>query len=146
MTRRIQIIIASVGLSVLVPIIDAQPVRAASVTTKKAGPKVELYSGAAKDDGGTKVKYFRSTEREQHFFAKLNKLERGVKVVWVFTAVKTAAGNNVKIAEAEASGLVANYVTGNLTLPRDFPIGTYRADLFVGGKLTSSLLYEVRSK
>ena len=44
-----------------------------------------------------------------------------------------------------ASSLVANQVTGNVSLPNDWPIGTYRAELFVDGKATARRDYVVTS-
>ena len=64
-----------------------------------------------------------------------------VKFVWI--GVETAGQPpNVKIKEAEATGS-DNVYTANLSLPRPWPTGKYRVDLYIDGKLRNSADFTV---
>lgn len=100
-----------------------------------AAPTVKSIELLKDDAGkpGAAVPYFKPSDRVMHFKAQLESLQGSTKAKWVFTGLETEAGKNIKITEAEASSLIANTIDGTLKLPRDWPFGTYQAELFVNG-------------
>jgi len=79
------------------------------------------------------------SDQKFHILAKLNHIERNLKVRLVWNAVDTTAGKNIEIAAADFEGLAANQVTGEFSLPRDWPVGAYRLDIFLNGVLTKTV-------
>jgi hypothetical protein len=67
------------------------------------------------------------------------------KVKWVFTAVDTTAGKNRQIQEVEfdATDFKGNTLTSFCELPRDWPTGKYKGDIYINGKLVKTFEYTV---
>ena len=109
--------------------------------------KIESYklmqdngSGAAGDE----VKSFKPANHVQYFTTQLSAfLKPGAKVKWIFTAVDTTAGKDVKITEADTTAVVANNLTSNLSLTKDFPVGKYKADITIDGAPLGPIEYTV---
>jgi hypothetical protein len=70
-------------------------------------------------------------------------LKVGSVVNWVFTAVDTTAGKDIKITEVNTNVTVANHLNANLSLNKDFPVGSYKADISVDGKPLGTIEYTV---
>jgi len=92
-----------------------------------------------RDDGsgepGDVVQNFTPADRKMHFEVKTSGLlSPGSKVKWVFTAVDTTEGKNLLITTVETDVLVANDLTATLTLDRDWPVGTYKADVTINSE------------
>jgi hypothetical protein len=92
-----------------------------------------------RDDGngepGDVVQSFTPADRKMHFEVKTTGLlSPGSKVKWVFAAVDTTEGKNLQITTVETDVLVANNLTATLTLDRDWPVGTYKADVTINGE------------
>ena len=103
-----------------------------------AAPGIQLLVG------GKEVSFFRPTDHTLNFRVDLSTLKLGqTKAKWRFLAVETASGDKGLIKEAETSGLVTSQVDGTLTLPRDWPYGSYKAELYLNGKLHGTYPYIV---
>lgn len=104
----------------------------------------KLFRDNGSGEPGDEVQGFKPTDHVQHFLVKMKSLKFGsVNGKWVFTGVNTAAGDNIKIAETTMNGLISNQFTGKLSLEKEWPIGIYKADLFVSDKLLTTIHYIV---
>jgi hypothetical protein len=115
----------------------------------KSGVYVESID-LARDSGGSageKVQTFRPTDNPMHFVVNLSEFESGTKIKVVLMAVSVATGeSNVKVGEIERStGSLENQMDATMTLPRNWPTGTYRVDVYVNGTLDKSREFEVES-
>jgi hypothetical protein len=105
---------------------------------------VKLMRDDGKGNPGEEVKSFHPSDRKQHFQVELSNMKMGaVEAKWIFTAVETTAGKDIKIGEFKGSGLVANVISGSVKLPRDWPTGSYKADLYLNDKLIKTIEYVV---
>ena len=103
-----------------------------------------LKSDSSGSAAGDEVKSFKPSDRAQYFDVQLNNfLKQGSKVKWVFTAVDTTAGKDVKITEVEIQVLLGNHLTSHLNLDKDFPVGTYKADITLDGRPLGTINYTV---
>ncbi len=99
-----------------------------------ADDRIEAVS-LMRDDGGKPgaiVAQFTPQDRKQHFAVKLRKLELGKNRFQArFVGVETAAGNNVEVFRTGDIGnsLIANTITAQLSLPRDWPLGRYAIEV-----------------
>ncbi len=106
--------------------------------------KVTLKRDNGSGEPGDAVDKFLPSDRIQFFEAELSSmLGPGTKVHWVFTAVDTTAGKDIKVAEADVDVLAGNKLSANVSLENDWPTGKYRADIFINGKLIKSVDYTV---
>lgn len=105
---------------------------------------VSMFRDNGSEGPGEKAEFFKPADRVLHFLVKLKSVSFGnLSFKWIFTAVNTMAGNDILVAEVESSGLIANQVTGMLSLDKDWPIGFYRADLFIKDEHVTSINYLV---
>jgi hypothetical protein len=99
------------------------------------------------DDNGSpgeEVETFAPSDRVQHFEIALDETKVGKHAFVVeFWAVETEAASDVKVTEFKSGAMVANTVTAQVSLPRDWPVGSYRLDLKMDGTLVDSYDYEV---
>jgi hypothetical protein len=88
----------------------------------------------SKDDGkgrpGVPSERFNPTDRRMHFRADLSAPFTG-QARWKFTAVATAAGNNIQLLELNGEVTAVNTLSAQMNAPRDWPIGQYRGELFL---------------
>lgn len=93
---------------------------------------------------GAEVKYFKPSDRKQHFTVKLDQLKVGsLKVHFEFVGVDTSAGKNLPVQKLDVSALVGNEAHASVSLPRDWPYGSYKMDVSIDGKLARSVPYVV---
>ena len=105
---------------------------------------IVLKRDNGKSEAGDTVDQFVATDHIQFFEAETSKLlDAGTKVKWTFTAVKTTSGNDIAVAEVTTDVLVANQLSAHVSLPRDWPVGSYKVDVFFNEKLVKTLNYEV---
>jgi hypothetical protein len=102
----------------------------------------------ARDNNGSAgehVSSFKPTDNPMHFVVGLSEFESGTKVRVVLMAVDVATGEkNVKVGEIEReTGTLENQMDATMTLPRNWPTGTYRVDVYVEGSLDKSREFEV---
>ena len=119
-------------------------------TDKAAGNEgVTIKSIVLKRDNGNSeagdtVDQFLATDRTQFFEAETSRLlDAGTKVKWSFTAVKTTSGNDILIKDVTTDVLVANQLSAHISLPRDWPVGSYKVDVYFNDNLIKTLNYEV---
>jgi hypothetical protein len=113
-------------------------------TSDLAIKSVKLMRDDGKGNSGEEVKSFRPADRKQHFQVELTATKMGsLEAKWVFTALDTTAGKNIKIFESKVTGLVGNIISGSVRLPRDWPSGSYKADLYLNDKLIKTIEYVV---
>lgn len=118
--------------------------RGGSITGKITISGVTMYRDDGSGQPGDEVTVFRPADRVMHFEATARGLKTGQQVKLVFTAVDTTAGKNIDIAEAETGKvLVADQITGQVSLTEDWPVGSYRMDIYVDGDLVYSWDYRV---
>ncbi len=133
---------------------SATPSQATQDTSSGAAPassdgavKIDSYkllqdngSGAAGDE----VKSFKASQHVQYFDVSLSGfLKPGTAVKWVYTAVDTTAGKDVKITEADVTVVIGNKLTSTLKMDQDFPVGTYKIDILTDGKPLGTINYTV---
>ncbi len=124
-------------------------------TDKAAGDKAAGNEGVTiksivlkRDNGnneaGDTVDQFLATDRTQYFEAETSRLlDAGTKVKWSFTAVKTTSGNDILIKDVTTDVLVANQLSAHISLPNDWPVGSYKVDVYFNDNLIKTLNYEV---
>jgi hypothetical protein len=97
-------------------------------------------SGAA----GVEVKRFKPGDHVQYFDIQLTGfLKSGSMAKWVFTAVDTSVGKDIKLAEMENNVLPGNHLASRLSLDRDFLPGIYKVDIYIDQKLLGTIYYTV---
>jgi hypothetical protein len=134
------------------PTQEEQAKPSATPEDKPASPaasdiKIESYK-LSQDNGsgkaGDEVKSFKPSDHVQYFDVQLTDfLKAGSVVKWVFTAVDTSAGKNLKITEVETKVVVANHLNSQLSLDKDFPTGSFKADISVDGTPIGTIDYTV---
>ncbi len=94
---------------------------------------------------GEDVDSFAPADNPMHAVVRLSSKTAGTKVRVVLIAVSAATGDkNTKVAEIEReTGVLQDELDTTFTLPRDWPVGDYRVDVFVNGKLDKSLTFRV---
>jgi hypothetical protein len=101
-----------------------------------------------KDNGsgtaGDEVQSFKASDHKEYFDMQLSDfLKTGSNVKFVLTAVDTTAGKNINITEVNTKVVVGNKLTANLSMDKDFPVGSYKVDVTVNGKPLGSIDYTV---
>ncbi len=101
-----------------------------------------------KDDGsgnaGEAVTSFSPTDHVFYTVVTLNRIETGLKVKLSWIAVDADGQTpNTVIIEKEFTGLAVNVITGNVSLPNDWPTGKYRLDIYLNDSLAKSVDFTV---
>lgn len=100
-----------------------------------------------RDDGGEPgdaVEHFTPGDRVQHFGIQLDELKVGNHNFTIeFHALETMSGDSGKITSVDAGGLIANTISAQVSLPRDWPTGWYRLDVKMDGKPIGSHRYVI---
>ena len=104
-----------------------------------------LYRDDGNGEPGEEVDYFVPSDRTMHFEVNTEGLPNGLTTKWVFTAVETTEGNDIEVASVETEETEdADQLTANLSLPNDWPTGTFKAEVYVGDELIYTIEYEVK--
>jgi hypothetical protein len=108
-----------------------------------AGPLAVQSVTLSKTEGGAAVTAFSSTDRTFYATIELNRIETGLtaKVIWL--AVDTTAGQNIEVAQKEFTSLLVNVINANIEMPRDWPIGKYKLDIYLNGSLAKTVEFPV---
>jgi ABC-type glycerol-3-phosphate transport system substrate-binding protein len=109
-----------------------------------AGPLAVQKVTFSTTEGGEAVTSFKPTDRIFYANVELNRIETGLKVKTVWTAVETSQGANVEVAQKEFSSLVANLIKAQVELPNDWPTGKYKLDIYLNGTLAKSAEFSVQ--
>jgi hypothetical protein len=95
-------------------------------------------------DAGKVVDGFKTTDQAFHADVKLSEMGSGSKVKGELVAVKTSEGDNIPVVseEKEVGGL-NNSVDFTFSLPKPWPAGSYRVDVYLDGVKASSKDFEI---
>jgi len=107
---------------------------------------VERIRMAKDDDGkpGETTTSFAASDHTVHCVADLNKAKRGTVMKLVWKAVDVSNGQNGEIKTIDyTTNSFENKVHGHLTLPRDWPTGSYRVEVYVNGNLDKVIDYTI---
>ncbi len=104
----------------------------------------ELYM--AKSQDGDKVDSFSPSDRTVYCIAELSDAKPGTKVKFTWYAGDVEGyARNTKVQDVDfTTGPRENKVMAHLTLPRDWPTGTYRVETQVDGKADKEVWYNVK--
>ncbi len=101
----------------------------------------------AKDNNGQagdETTSYAPGDRTVHCIIELNKAKKGTEVRFVWKAVDVAGSRNEDIKTIDyTTKSFENKVHGHLTLPSDWPTGTYRVEVSINGVLDKTLDYTV---
>ena len=100
----------------------------------------------ARDDGsgkpGESVTSFKPTDRTFYAVVKIDQVVSGLKVKFNWVAVQAAGSKDQVLAEETFTKLTTS-LTGTVTLPEDWPVGTYRFDVYQNDTLAKSVNFTV---
>ena len=101
----------------------------------------------AKDNDGApgdEAASFEPGDRTIHCVVKLNKAKGGTKIRfdWRAVDVKELSNGNIRTIDYTTKSF-ENSIHAHLTLPRDWPKGSYRVDVYVNGNLDKQVSYTV---
>lgn len=124
---------------------SATPESAASDATS-TGAISELHM--AKDNGneepGDETNSFGPDDRTIHCVAKLADAKAGTQMKFSWFIVDAGGSKNEKIKDIDyTTRALENIVHGHLTLPRDWPSGKYKVEVFVNGNLEKTAQFSV---
>jgi hypothetical protein len=120
---------------------NTQPTRAAN-----AEIYVDRLSMAKDDNGkpGETTTTFEPADHTIHCVADLNKARAGTKIKFVWKAIDVPTEKNEDIKTIDYSTKsFEDKVHAHLTLPRDWPKGTYGVDVYINGALDKTIKYTV---
>lgn len=109
-----------------------------------SGPLAVQKVTLSRTEGGEAVTSFSPTDRIFYAAIELNRIETGLTAKTVWTAVDTAGGQNVEIAQKEFSSLAANIIKAEVELPRDWPAGKYKLDISLNGTIAKTVEFTVQ--
>lgn len=101
----------------------------------------------AKDDNGSPgaaALSFAPADRTIFCVVELNVAKAGTQVrfVWKTVEIEGSRDEEIKTVEYTTKPLEEK-IQGNLTLPRDWPAGTYKVDIYVNGTFSKTINYKV---
>lgn len=106
---------------------------------------VHFYRDDGKGNPGEEVKKFKPSDHILHLAAETSGLGLQPKITWIYKAVDTSAGKNIRIASVAGGVGEANMniLTSKCELPRDWPKGSYQAFLVIGDKLIQTIDFAI---
>ncbi len=120
-----------------------------SWSTDKLGAS-EVYAAQifmAKDangEPGERTTTFEPGDRTIYCMVELNMAKSGTNVKFVWKTINIAGSKNEEIKTVDyTTKPLENKVRGHLTLPSDWPRGTYKVEVYVNGVLNKSLNYAI---
>ena len=128
----------------------------ANANTNKATPQPTRAANAdvyidkiymAEDNNGKagdETTSYAPSDRTVHCIIDLNKAKKGTEVRFIWKAVDVAGSQNEEIKTIDyTTNSFENKVHGHLTLPRDWPTGKYRVEVYINGSLDKTVDYTV---
>jgi hypothetical protein len=109
-----------------------------------SGPLAVQNVTLSATEGGTATTTFSPSDHVIHAAIELNRIETGLTARVVWTAVDTTGGKDLEIASKDFSSLAANNITAQVELPRDWPTGSYKLDIYLDGKLAKTVDWSVQ--
>lgn len=101
---------------------------------------------ARSDNGkpGEPVVSFQPSDRTIFCVIEFNLARAGTRVRFVWKTVEIDGSRNEEIKTVDyATKPLEDKVQGNLTLPRDWPTGTYKVDIYINGTFAKTVNYRV---
>ena len=103
----------------------------------------------AKDDGngapGAETESFESGDRTVHCVATLSEAKSGTQMKFSWWIVDAGGSKDEKIKDIDyTTGTLENVIHGHLTLPKDWPVGKYKVQVYVNGELDKTVSYSIR--
>jgi hypothetical protein len=103
----------------------------------------------AKDDGsgspGDRTNTFEPGDRTVHCVATLKEAKAGTDMKFSWWIVDADGTTNKKIKDIDyTTGQLENVIHGHLSLPRDWPEGKYKVQVYVNGNLDKTVNYSVQ--
>ena len=93
---------------------------------------------------GDAVMSFSPTDRMIFCVIEFNVARAGTKVRFVWKTVEIEGSRNEEIKTVDyVTKPLEDKVQGNLTLPRDWPVGTYKVDIYINGTFAKTVNYRV---
>jgi hypothetical protein len=93
---------------------------------------------------GEPVMSFQPSDRTIFCVIEFNVARAGTKVRFVWKTVEIEGSRNEEIKTVDYSTKpLEDKVQGNLTLPRDWPTGTYKVDIYINGTFAKTVNYRV---
>ena len=91
------------------------------------------------------VTVFAPNDNPLHSIIRLSGVERGTKVRAVWTAVDAGGEKDYEIASQDlTAGIQGNIADFKVSLPRPWPAGRYKVDVYLNDVLTRSHGFEVK--
>lgn len=122
--------------------------KASSQPTRSANADVyidKIYM--AKDNNGEpgdETDSFAAGDRTVHCVINLNKAKKGTQIKFAWKAVDVEGSKNEEIKTIDyATNSFENKVHAHLTLPKDWPTGKYRVEVFINGDLDKTIDYSI---
>ena len=114
-------------------------------TTNIQVKAVRLKRDNGKREAGAVVPAFHPGDRLQFMEVETGGMGPAAQVKWVFRAVETSGGRNVLIGTVDtaASDAQSSVLVSHIELPRDWPVGTYDAEVIVNGATLTHVAYRV---
>ncbi|MEP6708223.1 MAG: hypothetical protein ABJC05_11925 [Pyrinomonadaceae bacterium] len=101
----------------------------------------------AKDNNGSpgdETNTFAPGDHTVHCLARLNNAKEGTRIKFSWSIVDAGGTKNEKIKEIDyTTSSSDNVVHGHLTVPRDWPTGKYKCEVYVNGVLDKTIEYWV---
>jgi len=107
---------------------------------------VDQISMAKDNNGrpGETTTTFEPGDHTIHCVADLNKARKGTDVRFVWKALDVAGGKNGEIKTIDYTTKSFEIkIRGHLTLPSDWPTGTYEVDVYINGALDKIVKYTI---
>jgi hypothetical protein len=98
----------------------------------------------SRTESGEAVTSFSPTDRILYAAIELNRIETGLTAKTVWTAVDTTGGQNIEIAQKEFSALAVNTIKAQVELPRDWPTGKYKLDIYLSGTIAKTVEFTIQ--
>ena len=103
----------------------------------------------AKDDGsgapGTETESFETGDHTVHCVATLAEAKSGTQMKFSWWIVDAGGSKDEKIKDIDyTTGALENVIHGHLTLPKDWPVGKYKVEVYVNGALDKTVSYSVK--
>lgn len=124
----------------------ANPAGTAAVNTTAVTSVNDLHM--ARDDGkgnpGEETDHFGPEDRTIHCVAELKEAKPGSSIRFSWVIVEAQGAKDEKLEESDYSTKPGEEVVhGQVTLPKDWPPGKYKVDVFVNGKLDKTIQFTV---
>ena len=118
-----------------------QPTRAANADVYVD----KIYMAKDKDgQAGDETTSYAPGDRTVHCIIELNKAKKGTEVRFIWKAADVEGSRDEEIKTIDyTTNSFENKVHGHLTLPRDWPAGKYRVEVYINSSLDKTIDYTV---